>query len=142
MIDSLLHRNKAVLDYSESPYSAVDQLEGKIIRKEDKDLVVKITSIIYDHIDNESLSLDYIAGELALSKMQLYRKIKELLGQTPTEYIRSIRLKHAEKLLKTTSKTVLEIRYLCGVNNKAYFYREFAKKYHDTPNEYRKKLSL
>lgn len=142
MIDSLLHRNKAVLDYSESPYSAVDQLEGKIIRKEDKDLVVKITSIIYDHIDNESLSLDYIAGELALSKMQLYRKIKDLLGQTPTEYIRSIRLKHAEKLLKTTNKTVLEIMYLCGFNNKAYFYREFAKKYHDTPNEYRKKLSL
>lgn len=142
LIDSLLHRNKAVLDYSESPYSAVDQLEGKIIRKEDKDLVVKITSIIYDHIDNESLSLDYIAGELALSKMQLYRKIKELMGQTPTEYIRSIRLKHAEKLLKTTNKTVLEIMYLCGFNNKAYFYREFVKKYHDTPNEYRKKLSL
>lgn len=142
MIESLLHRNKAVLDYSESPYSAVDQLEGKLIRKEDKDMIVKITSIIYDHIDNESLSLDFIAGELALSKMQLYRKIKEILGQTPTEYIRSIRLKHAEKLLKTTNKTVQEIMYLCGFNNKAYFYREFARKYHDTPNEYRKKLSL
>lgn len=141
LIDSLLHRNKAVLNYSESPYSAVEQLEGKLIRKEDKKLIVKITSIIYDHIDNESLSLDYIAGEVAFSKMQLYRKMKEILGQTPTEYIRSIRLKHAEKLLKTTNKTVLEIMYTCGFNNKAYFYREFQKKFHDTPNEYRKKLA-
>lgn len=142
LIESLLCRSKAVVDFSESPYSAVDQLEGKLIRKEDKDLIVRITSIIYDQIDNDSLSLDYIAGELALSKMQLYRKIKELMGQTSTEYIRSIRLKHAEKLLKTTNKTVLEIMYLCGFNNKAYFYREFAKKYQDTPNEYRKKLAL
>ena len=142
MIDSMLHRNKALLDYSESPYSAVDQLEGKLIRKEDKNLIVMITSIIYNHIENEDLSLDYIAGELAMSKMQLYRKIKDIMGQTSTEYIRSIRLKHAEKLLKTTHKTVLEIMYQCGFNNKAYFYREFAKKYHDTPNEYRKKLSV
>lgn len=140
MIESLLHRNKALLDYSESPYSAIDQLDGKLIRKEDKNLIVKITTIIHSHIDNESLSLDFIAGEIALSKMQLYRKVKEIMGQTPTEYIRSIRLKHAEKLLKTTNKTVLEIMYQCGFNNKAYFYREFAKKYHETPNEYRKKL--
>jgi DNA-binding response OmpR family regulator len=137
IIESLLHRNKAVLDYNESPYFAVDQLEGKLVRKEDKELLVRITTIIYDQIDNEALSLEFIASETALSKMQLYRKIKEIMGQTPTEYIRSIRLKQAEKLLKTTNKTVLEIMYACGFNNKAYFYREFAKKYHLTPKEYR-----
>ncbi|MCK9311709.1 MAG: helix-turn-helix domain-containing protein [Bacteroidales bacterium] len=69
--------------------------------------------------------------------MQLYRKIKEITGQTPTEYIRSIRLKQAEKMLKTTNKTVQEIMFNCGFNNKAYFYREFAKKYHLPPKEYR-----
>jgi len=137
LIDSLLHRNKAVIDYSESPYAALEQYEGKLVRKEDKEMIVHITKIIYDQIDNEALSLDFIANEMALSKMQLYRKVKEILEQTPTEYIRSIRLKHAEKLLKTTNKTVQEIMYNCGFNNKAYFYREFAKKYHRTPKEYR-----
>jgi len=83
IIESLLHRNKAVLDYSESPYFAVDQLEGKLVRKEDKELLVRITTIIYDQIDNEALSLEFIASETALSKMQLYRKIKEIMGQTP-----------------------------------------------------------
>jgi len=136
-VESLLHRNKAILDYSESTYAALEQYEGKLIHKEDKELMLNITRIIHQQIDNESLSLDFIADELALSKMQLYRKIKELIGQTPTEYIRSIRLKQAEKLLKTTNKTVQEIMFVCGFNNKAHFYREFAKKYHLTPKEYR-----
>ena len=141
-VDSLLHRNKAVLDYSESTYAALEQYEGKLIHKEDKELMLNITRIIHQQMDNETLSLDLIAAELALSKMQLYRKIKELIGQTPTEYIRSIRLKQSEKLLKTTNKTVQEIMYICGFNNKAYFYREFSKKYHLTPKEYRnQKLS-
>ena len=136
-VESLLHRNKAILDYSESTYASLEQYEGKLIHKEDKDLMLNITRIIHQQMDNDSLTLDFIAGELALSKMQLYRKMKELIGQTPTEYIRSIRLKQAEKLLKTTNKTVQEIMFVCGFNNKAHFYREFAKKYHLTPKEYR-----
>jgi signal transduction histidine kinase/ligand-binding sensor domain-containing protein/DNA-binding response OmpR family regulator len=140
LIDSLIYRNKAVLEYSESIYAALEQFEGKFIHKEDKDLMLRITNVIHDHIDNEALSLDFVASETALSKMQLYRKIKEITGQTPTEYIRAIRLKLAEKLLKTTNKTVQEIMFNCGFNNKAYFYREFAKKYHLTPKEYRTNL--
>ena len=137
MIESLLHRNKALLEYNESVYAALEQYEGKFIHKEDKQLMLHITKIIHEQIDNEALSLDFIASEVVLSKMQLYRKIKEITGQTPTEYIRSIRLKQAEKLLKTTNKTVQEIMFHCGFNNKAYFYREFSKKYHLTPKEYR-----
>jgi signal transduction histidine kinase/ligand-binding sensor domain-containing protein/DNA-binding response OmpR family regulator len=141
LIESLLHRNKAVLDYNESSYAALEQFEGKFIHREDKDLMVHITKIINDHIDNEALSLDFIANETAFSKMQLYRKIKEITELTPTEYIRSIRLKQAEKLLKTTNKTVQEIMYNCGFNNKAYFYREFSKKHHLTPKEFRSQLN-
>lgn len=137
LIESLLHHNQAVLAYSESAYAALEQFEGKLIHKEDKDLMLRITQIIHEQMDNELLTLDFIASETALSKMQLYRKMKEIIGQTPTEYIRSIRLKQAEKLLKSTNKTVQEIMYICGFNNKAYFYREFAKKYHLTPKEYR-----
>lgn len=139
IIESLLHRNKAILDYSESTYAALEQFEGKLVHKEDKELMLRITRIIHENIDNEALSLDFIASESALSKMQLYRKMKELIGQTPTEYIRSFRLRQAERLLKSTNKTVQEIMYSCGFNNKAYFYREFAKKYHLTPGEYRSK---
>ena len=137
LVENMLHRNKAVLDYSESAYAALEQFDGKLIHKEDKELMLLITKIIQEQIDNEALTLDFIASQTPHSKMKLYRKMKEIIGLTPTEFIRSIRLKQAEKLLKTTNKTVQEIMYNCGFNNKAYFYREFAKKYHLTPKEYR-----
>jgi len=141
LIESLIHRNKAVLDYNQSSYAALEQFEGKLIHREDKELMLRITKIINNHIDNENLSLNFIANETAFSKMQLYRKIKEITELTPTEYIRSIRLKEVEKLLKTTNKTVQEIMYNCGFNNKAYFYREFSKKHHVTPKEFRSQFN-
>ncbi|MDR1416121.1 MAG: response regulator [Prevotellaceae bacterium] len=139
LVESLTHRNKAVTDYSKSHYAGLEQFQGKLIRKEDKDLLTRISLIVKKNIAEESLSLEYVASETAISKMQLYRKIKELTDQTPTEFIRAIRLEHAERLLKTTNKTVQEIMYCCGFNNKAYFYREFSKKYQLTPKEYRNK---
>lgn len=138
-IDRLLQRNKELIEYSGSAYASVEQFDGKLVKKEDKNLLVKITKLIMDHIDDESLSLDSIASEMAISKMQLYRKIKETSNQTPTEFIRNIRLNTAEKMLITTNKTVQEIMYSCGFNNKTYFYREFAKKFKLTPKEYRNK---
>ena len=137
LIDSLLYRNKAVSDYAKSNLAGLEQYQGKLIHKEDRTLLSQLNQIIINNIDDDNLSLDYIARETAISKMQLYRKIKELTEQTPTEFIRSIRLEQAEQLLKTTNKTVSEIMYCCGFNNKAYFYREFAKKYNKTPKEYR-----
>lgn len=136
VVESLLRRNQAILDYGDSHYSAMDVFQGKTVKKEDRQLISAISEIIYKHLDNDKLSLDLIAAETAVSKMQLYRKIKEILGVTPTEYIRSIRLQQAEKLLRTTNKTVQEIMYNCGFNNKTYFYREFAKKNNATPKEY------
>lgn len=142
LIENLLNKNKSLKDFSNSPLAAFEQFEGKMIHKEDKELITKITNIIYENIEKENLTIDFIAKETAISKMQLYRKIKEILNLTPTEYIRSIRLNQAEKLLKTTNKTVSEIMFISGFNNKAYFYREFNKKYNQTPKEYRSSLKI
>ncbi len=117
--------------------SAVQQIAGKTVRNEDKDLIVKISDIIIKNIENEALTPEMVAAEAALSKMQLYRKLRSAVGMTPTEFIRSIRLENARKLLRTSHKTALEIMYACGFANKTYFYREFKKKYGVTPKQYR-----
>lgn len=72
-----------------------------------------------------------------MSKATLYRKFKEIMDKTPSEFIRSIRLEHAAKLLRTTRLTVSEIMFKCGFSNKSYFYREFFKQYGGSPKEYR-----
>lgn len=139
LIDGLIRKKQIITEYSHSYYAGVEAFNNKIIHKENKDLLIQIHRIINENLENESLSAEFIAHEMALSKMQLYRKIKELTDETPTELIRSIRLEAAGKLLVTTNKTVQEIMFCTGFNNKAYFYREFAKKYQLTPKEYRNK---
>ncbi|KUK57965.1 MAG: Uncharacterized protein XD81_1314, partial [Bacteroidetes bacterium 38_7] len=137
LVKSLLKKKTVLEDYTNSPYFALEQYEGSLIHKEDKELMVSILNVIYGNLNNEELSIEFLANETTVSKIQLYRKIKQITGKTPTELIRSIRLKHAGKLLRTTNKNVKEIMYSSGFSNKAYFYREFLKKYGKTPMEYR-----
>ena len=66
--------------------------------------------------------------------------MKDIKNETPTDFIRKMRLKQAEHLLKTTNETVLEVMYKCGFNNKAYFYRLFLREYNMTPKEYRESV--
>ena len=69
--------------------------------------------------------------------MTLYRKLKALSGKTPGEFIRTIKLKKAATLLRTTTMTVQEIMFDCGFNNKSWFYRKFSETYGMSPKEYR-----
>jgi DNA-binding response OmpR family regulator/nitrogen-specific signal transduction histidine kinase len=136
-IERLLNTRQDLRKYYNSPVSSIESFEGKEVQKEDKEFILRLTRYISDNLDNENLNIGMLSSEMGISKMQLYRKIKELKGQTPTEFIRRIRLKQVEKLLKISNKTVLEIMYSCGFNSKAYFYQEFAKQYGMTPKEYR-----
>lgn len=137
VIDHLLSNRQKLKDYFNSPLSQMERVEGKLLHKEDKEFVHQLTKIVAANLDNEHFSQDFLAQEMGVSKMQLYRKLKDIRGETPTDFIRGIRLKQAENLLKTTNKTVQEIMYDCGFNNKAYFYRAFAKEFGSTPKEYR-----
>ena len=74
-----------------------------------------------------------------MSKATFYRRLKEVLDKTPSEFIREIRLDYAAKLLRTTQITVSEIMFRAGFSNKSYFYREFQKQYNDSPKDYRNK---
>ncbi len=139
-IDNILRTRKKLKNYYDSPFAGIEPLDGKLVHREEKEFILNLTKIIFENLEKEKLSLDMLAADIRMSKIQLYRKLKAISGQTPTEFIRQIRLKQAEKLLRTTNKTVQEIMYNCGFNNKTYFYREFAKMYHKTPKEYRNSM--
>ena len=57
---------------------------------------------------------------------------------TYSEYVQSIRLDNAEKLLLTTRNAVDEVAHMVGYQNKGYFYKIFIEKYKMTPAKYRK----
>lgn len=137
LAQSLLGRGEVNREYGGSARSAVQQIAEKTVKNEDRTLVLNIAGIILNNIENENLSVEMIASQAALSKMQLYRRLKAAVDMTPTEFIRHIRLENARKLLTTSHKTAQQIMYACGFANKTYFYREFKKKYGLTPKQYR-----
>ncbi len=138
-VDRVLGNKDIIKEYMQSPMAYTEQYKGRIIDRLDKEFIDKLMEILRRNMANEDFTLEMLANELAVSRVQLYRKIKQLTTQTPSEFIRNYRLQEAEQLLRTSSYTVTEIMTMCGFQNKSYFYREFAKVYESTPKEYRKK---
>ena len=74
-----------------------------------------------------------------MSRMQLYRKLKALTGQSANEFIRTIRLKRAAQMLEQNQLTIAEITYEVGFNDLQYFRECFKKQFGATPSEYMQK---
>ena len=77
-----------------------------------------------------------MAKEVHLSKMQLYRKLKSLTGQSPTLFVRSYRLQKAKELLQTSELNISEIAYSVGFTDPAYFSRAFKEKFGVPPSSF------
>ena len=99
----------------------------------------RANEIVSRHLSDEEFSVEAFASELNVSKAVLFRKFRLLLNDTPSAYIRNIRLKKAAELLITTDLTVSEIGYMTGFSLVHYFIKRFRELYGDTPKVYRDK---
>ncbi len=121
-------------------YGRNDQLEEQVedvkMKSPDEQLLDRVMKVINRNIGNSDLSVDSIAEEVGISRVHLHRKMKELTGQTPHDFIRNIRLKQAAHLLATHNMNITEVMYACGFNNAASFSTIFKKFYGMSPREY------
>ena len=93
--------------------------------------------VVRERMSDSSLSVETISSVLGLSRVQMYRKVKQLTGQSPVEIIRVTRLKKAEQLLKATRMTVSEIAYEVGFSSPSYFSKCFKDYFGIQPGEVR-----
>ena len=123
-------------------YGRNDQLEQKVeeikVKSPDEKLLERVMNVISKNINNSDLSVDRIAEEVGISRVHLHRKMKELTGQTPHDFIRNIRLKQAANLLANQNMNITEVMYACGFNNAASFSTIFKKFYGLSPRDYMK----
>ncbi len=102
----------------------------------DEQFLEKLSKVMESHLQNPNFSTDDFASELAMSRMQLHRKLKTLLNVTTTEFIRNERLKAAAELMKKGNSYITEIAYTVGFNDVSYFSKCFKEVYGETPKEY------
>ncbi|TKG93386.1 hybrid sensor histidine kinase/response regulator [Puteibacter caeruleilacunae] len=120
-------------------FSSATSVEPEKIstNKLDQKLIDQVMKIITNHLDNPELGVELLAAEINLSRSQLTRKMKELSGVSPGQFIQNYRLRNAGKLLKTTELNITEVAYKCGFSDPKYFSRNFKKLFGVSPSDYR-----
>ncbi len=102
----------------------------------DDELINQLKKVIEDHIDDGDFSVDQLASCLNMSRMQLYRKLKAIIGKSPIELIRGFRLQRAAQLLKTGQYNVADVTYMVGYVDLRSFRKQFKKEFGVSPSSY------
>ena len=100
--------------------------------------ITRFKEVVEKRMDDSELSVEDIAADMNLSRVQLYRKVKMLSGSSPVELLRTARLNRGYQLLLTTDKTVSEVAYAVGFSAPAYFTKCFKEVYGMLPGEVKK----
>lgn len=113
--------------------AAPDQTAGG-----DKAFVEHLMAYMEANISNTELSVGDFADEFCMSRTSLYRKLKEVLGCTPHEFVSDMRIKRAVQLMQDPSNNISSVAYMSGFSDPRYFSRCFKDVMGCTPTEYMK----
>lgn len=101
----------------------------------DEKLLKRVVNVIQGELDNPSLSVEYLSSEVGISRVQLFRKLKSLVGLSPADFIKDFRMKKAAQLLRTKNVKVAEVAYEVGFQDVEYFSKCFKKTYKINPSK-------
>ena len=115
----------------------VKAIPPEIISDErDKRLLDTINMWLSDHISNPLLSVDDLADAMGYSRTVFFKKMKALTGQTPADYIKTMRMNRAAEMLKEETITVAEVCYKVGISDPHYFAKVFKQQFGVSPKKY------
>lgn len=100
--------------------------------------ISRFRGFVDSRMTNSELSIEDLASDMNLSRVQLYRKVKAITGSSPVELLRTARLNRGYQLLLTTDKTVSEVAYAVGFSAPAYFTKCFKDEFGMVPGDVRK----
>lgn len=118
----------SLTDFSKLPADSADSV-----------FLRELQDYVEEHLSDEKLSVDVLAGVACMSESNLFKKMKKLLGFGPNEYILLVRLQTSQNLLRNTSLPISEIASRCGFSSPSYFASCFKSRFGLTAKEYRSK---
>ncbi|MDR6197785.1 substrate-binding domain-containing protein [Siphonobacter sp. SORGH_AS_0500] len=106
-------------------------------QKVDRKFIQELGALVEKNVNRSDLSVEELARDMGLSRVQLYRKVKALLDCGVTDFIQNIRLTKARELLATQSITIAEVAYQVGFSSPTYFSTAFKAKYNISPSDFK-----
>ena len=135
MVKNLLRNRESLKEHYTSELPA--EIRTGASKKIDRKFLNEFAAIVENNISNDNFSVEDICREIGISRVQLYRKLKALLGVNVNDYILNVRLQKSKYLLTNEDLTIAEIAYKVGFSSQAYFSTVFKSKFSCTPTEFR-----
>ena len=124
-------------------YQGEKQVEENIDKVQmesgDEQLMKRVMKAINENMDNPDMSVESIADEVGLSRVHFYRKMKEMTGQSPRDFIKYVRIKEAARLLSEKNYDITGVSVATGFKSLSSFSATFKSLYGITPSEWMKK---
>lgn len=133
----LFNREKLRFYYSNNIANIVNN-EDVNFGSSEQNFLRKLNELISLNIDNSIYTVEDLAKDLNISRVQLYRKVKAILGISVSDHINNIRLDKSKELLLNSNQTISEIAYAVGFSSPNYFSTTFKNKYGVPPKEFKK----
>ena len=107
------------------------------LSKDDERFCRKLERVVSTRLRNPNLNIDIIAAQFGIGRTNFYRKVRELTGMSPNDYLRKCRMERAAELFNSSETTVSEVCVQVGIPDAQYFSRVFKAYYGVSPSVYK-----
>ena len=123
-------------------YSKDHYLEAKdlVHSTKDREFIDQLLTIIESQLTNPDLDVDYLCTQAGMSRTKLYQRIKSIMGQSIGEFVRTVRLRQAVRIMTEEDVLLTEVMYRVGIQTQSYFTKAFKKEYGKTPSQFLQEL--
>ena len=129
-LDETLPRIRATLQLPEEDQEAPDA-----VAQEDRAFTDRLYAIFQQRMADEKFNVSILATQMGMSRSQLFKRVREVTGESPKQLLNKIRLQSAEKLLQEGNMTVSEVADATGWNSVSYFSKSFKRRFGRSPKE-------
>src|SRR5690554_4481958 len=133
-IASIIHNRRVISE--RALQLSVGPREEPLLGNEINDAFLKrAMEVVEAHLANSGFNKEQFAAEMNVSGSLLYKKIKSLTDESPSDFIRNLRLARSLEFLQSGSYSITEVSELCGFTAVGYFSTVFKKHYGKSPSE-------
>ncbi len=129
-LDESLPRIRATLQIPEE-----EQSEPDAVAQEDRAFTDRLYAIFQQRMADEKFNVNVLATQMGMSRSQLFKRVREVTGESPKQLLNKIRLQSAEKLLQEGNMTVSEVADATGWNSVSYFSKSFKRRFGRSPKK-------
>jgi len=142
-LENIMRQYRELQEQLETSASAITKyrLEEPEITDPDEELMNRLMAYIEQRIGDETLRIEDMAEAVGMGRTVFYGKVKELVGVSPSDFLKQVRMQRAQQLVAKSKLTFSEIAYSVGFTDPKYFTKCYKKHTGMTPSEYREKAS-